>query len=241
MHLSGTGILTWYDLVNEREGEAPLPEQKYHDTDDIDRLLNLPDRAPHRDVDKIVQAAASDAVKIAILCPPLIFGKGSGAGNQKSIQIPTLVDMTLQEGFAPVIGPGKNEWDYVHIDDLGDLYVKIFNATQDPSKNNNPEIFGPHGYFFAPGGVLSFTKIAERAIEEIKKQGYKIDVAIKHVSFAEQTKLKGYAPVAETLGHNSKGVAQRAYKYLGWVPKETATVEDDVANVVRHKAESIGL
>ncbi|UKZ75478.1 hypothetical protein TrVFT333_003164 [Trichoderma virens FT-333] len=241
LHLSGTGILTWYDLVNGREGQAPLPEQKYHDINDIERIQNLDDRAPHRDVDKIVIAANSDAVKIAILCPPLIYGKGSGPGNTETIQIPTLVDMTLRERFAPVVGDGKNEWDYVHIDDLGDLFVKLFDATQDPSKNTNPEIFGPNGYFYSPYGTLNFEKIAERVAEEIKKQGYLADVPIKHVSFAEQTKLKGYHPVAETLGHNSKGVAERASKYLGWAPKQPISVEDDVAEVVSQRAKRLGL
>ncbi|KAL7943165.1 hypothetical protein V8C42DRAFT_329874 [Trichoderma barbatum] len=243
LHLSGTGILTWYDFVNGREGEPPLPEQKYHDINDIERIHNIDIRGPHRNVDKIViEAAASPALKVAILCPPLLYGKGSGAGNTQSIQIPTLVDMTLSEGFAPIVGAGKNEWDYVHIDDLGDLYVKIFDATQDPSKNTNPEIFGPNGYFYCPYGTLSFTKIAERIAEEIKKQGFLTDVPLKSVTFAEQVKLKGYAPVAETLGHNSKGVGERASKYLGWAPKQSASasVEDDVAAVVSQRAKQLG-
>ncbi|KAL7939545.1 hypothetical protein V8C35DRAFT_286962 [Trichoderma chlorosporum] len=241
IHLSGTGILTWYDLVHGREGQPPLPEQKYHDINDIERIHNLDIRAPHRPCDKAVIEANSDAVKIAILCPPLIYGEGSGAGNTQSIQIPTLVDMTLSEGFAPIVGDGKTEWDYVHIDDLGNLFVKIFDATQDPSKNANPEIFGPNGYFYCPYGVLSFTKIAERVAEEVKKQGYRADVPLKSVTFAEQAQLKGYHPVAHTLGQNSSSVGERASKYLGWTPKQTATVEDDVAAVVSQRAKQLGL
>ncbi|PTB68275.1 NAD(P)-binding protein [Trichoderma citrinoviride] len=241
IHLSGTGILTWYDLVNGREGEPPLPAEKYHDIDDIDRILNLDDRAPHRDVDKIVQAAASDSVKPAIICPPLIFGQGSGPGNTETIQIPTLVEMTLRSGFAPVVGQGKNEWDYVHVDDVGEMFLKLFEATQDPSKRSNPEIFGRHGYFYGPKGVLNFEVIAERVVEEIKKQGFLKDVTIKHVSLAEQKQLKGYVPVADSLGQNSKSVSQRFKKYFDWEPKVDASVEDDVANVVRNKAKSLGL
>lgn len=233
--------MTWYDLVNGREGQPPLPEQKYHDINDIERIKTLDDRAPHRLIDKVVIGANSDAVKIAILCPPLIYGKGSGAGNTQTIQIPTLVDMTLSEGFAPVVGDGKNEWDYVHIDDLADLFLKLFNATQDPSKNANPEIFGANGYFYVPYGTLNFTKIAERAAEEIKKQGYLADVPVKRVTLAEQKKLKGFQPVAVSLGQNSKGVAERASKYLGWAPKERISVEDDVAEVVSQRAKQLGL
>ncbi|TFA98287.1 hypothetical protein CCMA1212_009951, partial [Trichoderma ghanense] len=241
IHLSGTGILTWYDVVNGREGEPPLPDQKYHDIDDIDRILNLDDRAPHRDVDKIVQAAVSDSVKPAIICPPLIFGQGSGPGNQETIQIPTLVEMSLREGFVPLVGQGKTEWDYVHVDDVGEMFLKLFEATQDPAKKNNPEIFGLHGYFFGPKGVLNFKSIAERVAEEVKKQGYFKDVTVKQVSLAEQKQLKGYVPVADSLGQNSKSVSQRFKKYFNWEPQVDASVEDDIANVVRSKAKSLGL
>ncbi|KAL7817322.1 NAD(P)-binding protein [Trichoderma gracile] len=241
IHLSGTGILTWYDVVNGREGEGPLPDQKYHDIDDIDRILNLDDRAPHRDVDKIVQAAVSDSVKPAIICPPLIFGQGSGPGNQLTIQIPTLVEMTLRGGFVPLVGQGKTEWDYVHVDDVGEMFLKLFEASQDPEKKNNPEIFGRHGYFFGPKGVLNFKRIAERVAEEVKKQGYVKDAAVKPVSIAEQKQLKGYLPVADSLGQNSKSVGQRFKKYLGWEPQVNDSVEDDIANVVSVKAKSLGL
>lgn len=46
-----------YDKTNERYGEPPAPDQEYRDIRDIERILNLPDQAPHRGIDKIVQAA----------------------------------------------------------------------------------------------------------------------------------------------------------------------------------------
>lgn len=240
LHLSGTGILTWYDSINKRGGEAPLPEQKYYDIDGIDSILNLPDEAHHKDVDNIVQAAVSDAVRIAIICPPLIYGKGSGPVNQRSIQLPNLTDITLKEGFAPYIGAGKTEWDNVHIDDLGDLYVKLVDATQDPSKNSNPEIFGRHGYFFASNGTHLFSKLAEKIAEEVKKQGYKAEVPTKSVSLEEVPQLKGFAPVTYSFGRNSKGVPQRAKKYLGWEPKGVP-VEDTIPELVQNQAKALGL
>ncbi|KAL7787415.1 hypothetical protein V8C37DRAFT_390670 [Trichoderma ceciliae] len=240
LHLSGTGILTWYDNVNNRGGEAPLPDQKYSDIDGIDRLLSLPDEAPHRDVDKIVQGAASDAVRIAIICPPTIYGKGSGIGNQQSVQVPVLAEVTLREGFAPIVGSGKSEWDNVHIDDLGDLFLKLADATQDASKNSNPEIFGPRGYFFASNGVHLFSKLAEKVAGEVKKQGYKTEVPTKSVSLTELKGLEGYSAASDTWGNNSKGVPQRAKKYLGWEPKGVP-VEDTISEVVQLRAKALGL
>ncbi|KAH6609270.1 nadp-binding domain [Trichoderma cornu-damae] len=240
LHLSGTGILVWYDIATKREGEAPVAEQKYYDVDGIDRLLKIPDEAPHRNVDKIVQESASDAVKVSTICPPLIYGKGSGIGNQQSIQLPVLIELTLKEGFAPIVGAGKTEWDNVHIDDLGDLYVKLVDATQDASKNKNPEIFGPKGYFFAANGTHVFSKLSQKVAEEVKKQGYHPDVPTKSVGFAELRGLRGFAAVSYTFGRNSKGVPQRAGKYLGWEPKG-APLEDTVAEAVQIRAKALGL
>ncbi|KAM0260791.1 hypothetical protein ACHAQJ_002557 [Trichoderma viride] len=240
LHLSGTGILTWYDHANNRAGEAPVPEQIYYDVDGVDRLLHLPDEAPHRDVDKIVLAAASDAVKITILCPPLIYGKGLGVGNQKSVQLPYLVELGLTDGYVPIVKPGKTEWDNVHVNDLGDLYVKLVDATQDPSKNKNPEIFGPNGFFFAANGVHQFSKLAEKVTEEIKTQGYSNKVSVKHLSLAELRELKGENLVVNTYGLSSRGVPQRAKKYLGWEPKGIS-VEDAVAETVQILAKARGL
>jgi hypothetical protein len=240
LHLSGTGILTWYDHVNNREGVTPVAEQIYYDVDGVDRLVNLPDDAPHRDVDKIVLGAASDAVKIAIICPPLIYGTGLGVGNQKSAQLPFLVETGLDDGYVPIIKPGKTEWDNVNIHDLGDLYVKFVDATQDPSKNKNPEIFGPNAFFLAANGVHVFSELAEKVAEEIKKQGYNKDVSVKHTTLAELLKLKGDILIVYGFAFSSRGVPQRAKKYLGWEPKGIS-VEDAVAETVQVLAKVRGL
>lgn len=49
----------------------------YDDLEGVDKLTSLPDDAFHRDVDKVVLEAGikySDNVKIAIVCPPTIYG-----------------------------------------------------------------------------------------------------------------------------------------------------------------------
>lgn len=238
IHVSGTSILTWYDSRNQRYGEAPLPEQKYHDIDDIDRLVTLPDDAHHRNVDKIVQNAISDAVKLAILCPPTIYGKGSGAVSARSMQVPDMVSGTLEKGFAPIVGAGKTEWDNVHIDDLGDMFVRIVEATQDPSKNTNPEIFGLHGYFFAEGGTHKWSDVAKWIAEEASKQGYLPEPLTKSVTQREVELMDGAAN--PSWGQNSKGVGQRANKYLGW--KATGkSLREEIPAMVTSEAERRGL
>lgn len=108
IHTSGTGILTWQDLERKTFGEAA--KKVYDDWDGVHELTALPDFAPHRSVDKIVLAAGredSSPVRTAIVCPPTIYGKGRGPGNQRSIQMPELAKCILQEKKGFQVGAGK--------------------------------------------------------------------------------------------------------------------------------------
>lgn len=238
IHLCGTSILTWYDQQNGREGEAPLPEQTYRDIDDVQRLVTLPDDAHHRNVDILVQDTISDAVKIAILCPPTIYGKGSGPVNTRSVQVPDLAKANLKEGYGLVVGKGEVEWDNVHIDDLADLFVKVLDATQDPSKNKDPEIFGLNGYFLASNGVHKWSEVSQWILDEAAKQGYQSGATTKSVTLKRAEEVVGGS--APSFGRNSKGIPQRAEKYLGWKPKQ-ADLKSTIAETVAEEAEALGL
>jgi nucleoside-diphosphate-sugar epimerase len=238
IHVSGTNILTWYDNEHGRAGEAPLPEQKYSDIDGVDKVVNLPDYADHRNVDKIVQAAISDAVRVAIVCPPTIYGEGSGPVNTRSIQVPDLIKGTLQKGFAPIVGAGETEWDNVHVSDLADLFVRLVDASQDPSKRDNPEIFGPKAYYFAENGSHKWSDVARWVAEEASREGYLPEPLTKSVTQREADLMDGGSTTS--WGQNSKGVAQRAKKYLGWTPKESS-LKDDVLRAVSVEAKNLGL
>ncbi|XWW99701.1 hypothetical protein V2A60_007713 [Cordyceps javanica] len=238
IHLGGTSILTWYDQKHGREGEPPLPEQTYRDIDDVERLVTLPDYAHHRNVDILVQDTISDAVKVAILCPPTIYGQGSGPVNTRTVQVPDLAKATLKEGYAPVVGKGETEWDNVHVDDLADLFVKLLDATQDPNLNKNPEIFGLHGYFFASNGVHRWSEVSEWILDEAVKQEFLKEAKTKTLSLKEAESIAG--PSAPSLGRNSKGIPQRAEKYLGWKPNGP-DLKSTIAATVADEAKALGL
>ncbi|KJZ77464.1 hypothetical protein HIM_03188 [Hirsutella minnesotensis 3608] len=235
IHTSGTGILTWYDVEHKRYGEGPLADQKYDDVDDIERIVNFPDAAIHRNVDKVVIAANSDVVKVAIVCPPTIYGVGAGPVNTGSIQVPGLVKATLEKGFAPIVGHGKTEWDHVHVQDLGNLYVKLVEATQDSSKRDNAAIFGPHAYFFAENGSHVWADVARWVADEASRQGYLPEGLTKSITYREAELVPGV-----TWAINSKGRAQRARKYLDWQPKG-APLKDTIGELVTKEAKALGL
>ncbi|KAI2614881.1 NAD(P)-binding protein [Hypoxylon sp. NC1633] len=226
IHLCGTGILTWYDYEHKRFGQAPLPDQRYHDIDDIERIVNLPDQALHRDIDKIVLAANSPGVRTLILGPPTIYGRGRGPLNQRSIQVPGIAEYTLTHGYAPIQPPGLAEWDNVHVHDVSDFFVLAVDAVLDLVKSRDPEIFGPRGYFFVENGVHLWSDVARWVAAEAAKQGFVPEPITKDVDITR-------------FGSNSKSVAARAKKYLGWAPK-SPSLEDEIAATVAFEAKKLG-
>jgi hypothetical protein len=78
IHTSGTGIICFEDSDDDFAGLGRWSDKQYNDLSGVEELTNLPDRAFHRDIDKLVLDAAAkynDAVKTVIVCPPTIYGK----------------------------------------------------------------------------------------------------------------------------------------------------------------------
>ncbi|KAM0286896.1 hypothetical protein ACHAO9_008021 [Fusarium lateritium] len=226
IHISGTGILCWYDMDNKRYGEGPLPEQSYNDLEGVDKVTSLPDTAFHRDVDKIVlEEAAKDpgTVKVAIVCPPTIYGTGRGPTNQRSRQIPGLTETTLEKGFGPIIGAGETEWDNVHVHDLSKLLVHLSERAASSEKQDEQEIWGPKGYFFAENGKHKWSEISTLIAKEARKQGLIDSDETKVLDVDEAQKKLGFQ--ALSWGLNSRGEAKRARKYLGWKPESPSLEE----------------
>ncbi len=115
--------------------------------------------------------------------------------------------------------------------------MKLVDATQDPSKRDNPDIFGPHAYFFAENGSHKWADVAQWIAEEAKKQGYLPEAQTKLVSEKDIVMMEDGSV---SWGRNSKGVAERARKYLGWKPKGVP-LKDTIPEVVASEAKALGL
>ncbi|OJJ01912.1 hypothetical protein ASPVEDRAFT_83434 [Aspergillus versicolor CBS 583.65] len=113
-------------------------------------------------------------------------------------------------------------------------------AALDPSMNENPEIWGAHGYYFTENGEHVWGNLSSAVGEEAFKQGYikgapdlrewSIDEAVNSPAGFE----------AASWGMNSRGVAERARKILGWKPQERSLYEE-LPDIVRSEAGRLGL
>lgn len=225
------------DSQTQTYGEGPS-QAPYDDLDKVDELTSLPDTAFHRDIDKLVLAAGSPSVKTAIVCPPTIYGKGRGPGNQRSRQVYILAENVLKDGQATLLGKGLTEWDNVHVHDLSDLFVLLVEAAVANKKELDAELWGNKGYFLAENGHHVWGEVSKQVAEVAFKYGYIKTKEVKPISAEEAKKAGGFEALSRGL--NSKGYAKRARKFLGWSPKGKS-LKDEIPDIVDQEAASLGL
>lgn len=63
--------------------------------------------------------------KTALIFPPIIYGKGNGPVNQRSIQLPELSRVAIQTRQTVQVGKGESTWSNIHISDLANVFVGL--------------------------------------------------------------------------------------------------------------------
>ncbi|MCJ1244710.1 hypothetical protein MMC30_001909 [Trapelia coarctata] len=236
IHTSGTGILLYKDMETKTFGEAS--SKIYDDWDGIGEVTSLPDSAPHRNVDKIVIAGGLDdasKIKTAVVAPPLIYGKGRGPDNQRSIQLPDLAMWTLKNKHGFQVGAGKAYWNNIHVADLSKLYLKLVEAAV---AGGGKATWNEQGYYFSEQGEHQWGDISKLVALAAHKQGFIHSDEVVNLSAEEVAKLHPFAPMF--WGANSRCKAIRARKLLGWSPTER-TIQDEVPDAVHSEAAALGL
>ena len=183
-------------------------------------LTSLPDHAPHRNVDKIVLGAASTQCKTAIMCPPTIYGKGRGPDNQRSIQLPWLARCSIQRGNAFQVGPGKTLWTNIHVHDLSKGYLLLAEAA---AAGGGKASWGKEGYYFAEHDEHVWGEVSQELAKRGKKLGLLETDNVDHLPSDKVGELVSAGPML--WGANSRGVASRLRKELGWAPRSPAMVD----------------
>ncbi|KAJ4354058.1 uncharacterized protein N0V89_005791 [Didymosphaeria variabile] len=237
IHVSGTGILATADVERQTFGEQTA--HVYDDWDGIKEVTSLPDSFDHRDVDKIVLAAAernSGNVFTAIVCPPCIYGPGRGPDNQRSIQANKLANATLNRGKGFQINAGQNIWHEVHVQDLSNVFVGLVTAALQPG--GGKATWNEEGYYFAENGSFQWGDISHQ-IAKIAKDKKLIETAdVDILPVEEANKLVRGARFL--FGTNSRAKAVRARELLGWTPRQKS-LKDLLPDVIENEAKDLGL
>ncbi|GKT87504.1 nucleoside-diphosphate-sugar epimerase [Colletotrichum tofieldiae] len=231
LHTGGTGILTYFDSeVKKVFGE--LDEKVFNDYEGVEELVNLPAAAFHRNVDEIVLNTGNqhaDSVKTAIVCPPTIYGEGRGPISGRGRQVYELAHFILEQKYCPRIGKGLSRWNNVHVHDLSVVFELLVEAALDPSRKDDAQIWGLTATsLLRTGSTSGGICLIKGAAPEVRE-----------LSFEEAVKSPAGFEAA-SWGMNSRGVAVRARKVLGWKPQEKS-LEDEVPTIVRSEAVRAGL
>ncbi|BCS02023.1 uncharacterized protein AKAW2_60287S [Aspergillus luchuensis] len=215
LHTGGTGILTFHDTDRNVFGEGS--DKVYDDWDGVDELLNLPEHAFHRNVDRVVLETAKakgDVVKTALVCPPTIYGRGRGPVSVRGRQVYELAKVTLQLKKAPIIGDGKSIWNNIHIHDLSEVYVLLVEAAV--HGRDDTELWGERAYYLTENGEHVWGELAVATALTATELGLLPGVEKEKISLEDAKKFGGYE--ALSWGLNSRGRARRGAKVLGWTP-----------------------
>ncbi|TFK49795.1 NAD(P)-binding protein [Heliocybe sulcata] len=228
IHTSGTGV-----LVDNAEGKYAT-DNLYSDRDSA-KIEALDSKQPHRWVDEVIAAAGDEGyVRTHIILPSTIFGMASGPlfdkgiSNPHSIEIPCMLAIGWHKRESGMVGPGKNVWPCVDIDDTADLYIIIF----DKARKDASVAHGRNGYYFAENGYYSHYELAQ-AIGQVL-------VDLGRATSAEPTPftkedLDKYFAGATFFGTNSYCKAERS-RALGWKPVKG---KQDFLDSVKPEAEAL--
>ncbi|KAI0710132.1 NAD-P-binding protein [Earliella scabrosa] len=215
IHTSGTAVLS--DNARGMHGTDTI----YYDSDP-DQLETIPLTQPHRDVDlNIVAADKEGYVKTFIVLPSTVYGIASnplvdaGIANPQSMQIPKLIEASIDRRQAGMVGLGINVHPNVHIDDLADLYRVILDAALAGQQIGH----GREGFYFGENGEHTLYQIAEAigcALQELRlADNATPSTFTKH-------ELDKYFAGSESLGTNVRCRGERS-RAIGWRPTMTAT------------------
>jgi len=199
LHTSGTSIVG--DMA------AGSPSDFVHTEDS--HLSGEPrfEKAGRVAIDRAVLAAASDGVRAIVLCPPMIYGIGTGL-HRDSVQIPGLVRVSRLFGAGVYIGRGENRWANVHIEDLVQLYLLALDQAPTGS------------FFFVENGEAKLNDIAAAVSRRLGFGG-----KTRSLSISEALQHWPPAAVHFSLASNVRVNAAKARAMLGWRPRHASIVE----------------
>ncbi|EYE90759.1 uncharacterized protein EURHEDRAFT_488300 [Aspergillus ruber CBS 135680] len=236
IQISGASLLSFPDIEQNTYGEPT--DKVYNDFEGVEEVRQLIHRlSSKRLVDSFILnlAKSPTSPKTALVFPPLIYGRGRGPVNQRSVQVPELAKATLQRRAGLQVGKGKSIWSNVHITDISQIFAKL---VEKALQGEEGELWNENGLYFAENGELTFKEISQLVTQESHKLGLVNSTSVAELTHQEADELSPHAGIL--WGTNAREQAQRARTLLDWVPKASA-LNKEIPEAIRVETERLGL
>ncbi|KAF9632492.1 Mannosyltransferase 1 CMT1 [Lasiodiplodia theobromae] len=237
IQVSGATLLASPEIARGTYGE---PSDKIHDDlSGVAEIIALVRSNPKRATDNFVlDSGHAHGVNTALVPPGIIYGEGAGPVNRRTFQVPELARVAVERGRAVQVGRGLARWGYVHIRDLGQLFLRLVEKAA-AGEDGRAGLWGEEGiYFTGVGGDISFAEISQRVAQAAFEKGYIKSADVEQLSAEEADKLIGHA--SAVLGTNARCEARRARELLGWKPVQHDLI-DEIPVTVEAEARKLGV
>ncbi|CAG9993991.1 unnamed protein product [Clonostachys byssicola] len=227
VQMSGGAAVVSKEVANRNWEPGTGSDHIWDDLDGIASIKSIIRNDPTRAVDNYMMSVAqsSSYIKTAVIYPPIIYGSGRGPVNQRSVQVPDLVEASLKRGRAFRLGPGLNRWGNIHIRDLSEMILRLIEKAVQRHTDNN--VWGQDGIYLTGVGEVAAAAfnlglLPDASVEVMKEDQFN-RLLSHHADF----------PGTILYGTNSRGGSNRARKYLDWIPTHHSLEEDIVETVTR--------
>ncbi|KAJ7106230.1 hypothetical protein C8R44DRAFT_715092 [Mycena epipterygia] len=230
INTSGTGVLT-------DDAKGMFRYDTVYDDSNAAQLETLDPAQPHRNVDlALLEADKAGYIKSYIILPATIYGRATGpfvdAGlqNPTSIQIPGLINASIDRGQGGMVGLGKNFWNNVEIHEQADLYVNLYDAIQTRTEETG---HGRDGLYFGASDEHLLYDVSRAVAEALVEIGR--GKSAEPTTFSAEEVRKYFEPgLYRAQGASSRCVANNSYA-IGWAPVKRTK---DLLESVREELEA---
>ncbi|BGP17091.1 hypothetical protein JCM10213_006879 [Rhodosporidiobolus nylandii] len=210
IHTSGTGVLT-----------VPVHPDTLVFADKSPEIFdkNIPDHAPHREIDLTIKKAVESGklnAKISIILPPCIYGIGTGPFNKRSIQIPLWAQDAVKKGKFVSYGP-QHRWNNIHIKNLVTAYQTLL--AHNESADTVPL------YVIAETGTHLWGDIAPVLEGELKKH--------QLIPSDAQTEVVKEGNTETETGTQSISKSEWLHEW-GWKVQKEESIVESVPETIQH-------
>ncbi|KAL1940276.1 hypothetical protein VTO73DRAFT_9228 [Trametes versicolor] len=204
----------------------------------VEQMKTIPVTNVHRNANlAVVEADVEGYAHTHIIFPATIYGIAEGAlfdagvAHPHSVQLPYLIKAALARKAAGIVGMENALWPNVHIHDVADLYMTLFDAILSGKSGH-----GWEGLYFAENGEHNWHDVNHAIGEALVAVGVSTDPAPTPVTIEDH--IRYYSDISMSRFYSGISSSCRADRgrSIGWRPKYTT---DDMLKSIRPEVEAI--